>query len=302
MLGIGKYDNKDINDLIGMNNDYKNMKLAFNYHFGYSMFYRTENSDDHDIKQCDKKCATISDCHDSFKIHWTEDEVLDFVEDIQDYLMKNGEYFDGLIFIISSNAHEKHENREILASDSIPIQLASIFYEFNSKNCPSLANDPKIFFIDSRKGSKTSIANSNVNNKNNTLGIEKLLDKSLQGVGEDGSMHISFGNNNNSEMYISDESLMFHTEQEFRYIFANADGYVASDNKENGGFLIESIKDIFCDPNVGSHDFDQIMRQIRKRVEEKTSNINPLGPQNVQEVVNSNFKITFAKNVNNESN
>ena len=85
MLGIGKYDNKKFNDLIGMNNDYENMKLAFNYHFGYSMCYRTENSDD--IKHCNKKCKKTSDCNDLFKIEWTGDEIEAFVEYIQSYLM-----------------------------------------------------------------------------------------------------------------------------------------------------------------------------------------------------------------------
>lgn len=141
--------------------------------------------------------------------------------------------------------------------------------------------------------------NYNSNHKNNNSNNSKVSKKN------------SNGNKNKNKSKKNDESgkrkarkskkggiankplpLPHHKEGSFRFIYANAHGFAALDNKEKGGFLIESIREVFCQTKSSHSNLDEIISEIRQRVKEKTKHI---AVQNIQDVVNSSMKITFVK-------
>ena len=100
--------------------------------------------------------------------------------------------------------------------------------------------------------------------------------------------------NNTKHLKDSRNSIAMHKEANFRYIYGNPDGYAVFDGGKYGGYLIQSIKKIFIKPETLKNNLDEIIPQIRMKVEQKTGRYSI---QHVQDIVNCNFRIFFDKKI-----
>ena len=67
--------------------------------------------------------------------------------------------------------------------------------------------------------------------------------------------------NSNSNTTLSQ---LFHNEGNCRFIYANPDGYAAVDGGKNGGYLMQSIKNVFNKKlDIENKNLDNIINQIK---------------------------------------
>ena len=335
ILGIGEY-NENMDDLVGVKTDYKNLIEVFYKQFGYTLaFYDDTNK----LQYCNKKPNyMINTSHNSninatkpekfdvkskngqFKLHWTEDDVFDFIDEIVN-LIQTGKH-DSLLFFISSHGDA---DGVILSSDCDEISLHTLFAKFFGDQCSIMVNKPKLFFVDACRGnlrSKINIAKHG-SNKNNGLVISEKVDAQREkesssnndcnkSIAVRGKKHENEssndktvprtnndnynGSNNETRISSNRKSVLenlFHTEANCRFIYANPDGYAAIDGGKNGGYLIQSIKHVFMKKNdIENENLDSIVNQIRL----KTRQLVGKGVmQNVQDVNHMNFHVYFKK-------
>ena len=184
MLGIGSYENH-IPDIVGVIQDYYNVKHCFHDICGYSMIYQstdktevtylscssngtcnnndgiddsknTNQNKDEDNKDKDNTKAENGGCNDAtnkdmynFKIHWTDEEIGDFVSNAAKTIQKQGTNHDSLVFVVSGHGDGKET---IYDSYGLAYPLAFIKAEFNNQSCPILRNKPKIYLLDTDRG------------------------------------------------------------------------------------------------------------------------------------------------------
>ena len=99
MVGIGDYDD-ELQNLIGITKDYKNVFYTFNNVYNYSLFYQTKDNKKIYIKNniLDLKKEHLSK---KLKIKWDYDEIIDFFTKARKIIESNKH--DSLIAIISSH-------------------------------------------------------------------------------------------------------------------------------------------------------------------------------------------------------
>ena len=148
ILGIGDYKG-NMNDLIGVEQDYKNIIYTFYEKFGYSVAFRDDRNN---LQYCNKKPKyklnqkkfKPKSINAKFKLQWTGDEISTFIDEIVDILSKNNH--DSLFLVISSHGDI---DGVILDSDCEEVLLHSIYHQFFGQKCNEMLNKPKIFLIDS---------------------------------------------------------------------------------------------------------------------------------------------------------
>ena len=149
MVGIGEYHD-ELQNLIGVIQDYKNMIYTFNNMYNYSFYYQTK---DNKMVYTGNTIVNLKNVHisDIIKIDWGADEILDFFESARDMIVSKKH--DSLIVIISSHGDS---DGIILDSEFEEVQLYQIFYKFMRNECPYLQDKAKIVFVDACRGSLKS--------------------------------------------------------------------------------------------------------------------------------------------------
>ena len=342
ILGIGKYDGME--DLIGVEKDYKNILHTFYNQFSYSVVFMDDNDKFHYCNLAPK----YKNPHEkklkskpSFKIEWTEDEIDDFLNSIQKIVNKNRH--DSILFFISSHGDQ---DGVILDSDCTEVQLIEIFNTFFGEGAPFLLDKPKLFFIDACRGSmksridlkddehKTKGRHGNKDkDKNITFRGKEQTDKkenkeikeknekkesdnndndndndNKDSDNNSGNPNLNDNNSNSKSVngknnkgkrnrakskFEHDLSALYHNEANCRFIYANPDGYAAVDAGKNGGYLIQSVKHVFCrKESVMQHNLDDIVNQIRSKTRQL---VGTAAMENVQDVNHMNFIVYFDK-------
>ena len=88
-----------------------------------------------------------------------------------------------------------------------------------------------------------------------------------------------------------------HNEANFRYVYANPDGYAAIDGGKKGGHLISAIHSTFLKLSksrslLENGTLTNIINEIRMKAKDSAGKVLM---QNVQDVNNSNLRIKFEK-------
>ena len=159
MIGILEYDNDVLPNLDCVANDYKNVQHAFYVVRGYSyVYFNKQNQLIH--KKSDKmnESRTVISRND-IKLRWSENEILNYNDQVH-LIVENRKYnYDGLIYFISCHGDI---DGVIYDSSGSKIPLIVIFEKFNNQNCVQLRNKPKIYFVEACRGNRRTkrIANS----------------------------------------------------------------------------------------------------------------------------------------------
>ena len=190
LLGIGKYDGHL--DLNGVKTDYKNMVHTFHDVWGYSIIYKTSLENENKLIKPESKPFKLSNDNNNnnnsnnnkvnsninkninakiknqsckcqqkryYKLEWTCEEIDEYCQHISNEIEKGItnrkgnkkiKDYDGLIFIISCHGES---DGVILDSKCEEVSLLNIYGFFQSKECPKIADKPKIFMIDACRGS-----------------------------------------------------------------------------------------------------------------------------------------------------
>ena len=330
MVGIGDYHG-DLQNLIGMSKDYKNMIYTFNNKYNYSFYYQTDENKIMYTKNSivDLQTESIST---TIKLEWNEDEILDFFESARNVIVKNNH--DSLIGIISSHGDSEGV---ILDSDMEEVSLLDIFANFMQDQCPYLQDKPKLMFVDACRGDQKSWVkkqttvtqsfktrtNQNTDTRSHCNDHDSSSDEktnqqemkhaSLANTSHEISDHDVRSNDSHTEAAYtitttqmsdkettasrlstvdgddvkinSDDSdsqlvkhkaiskldaklLPYHKEGNFRVIYANIDGYAVVEGGKRGGYLLQAVKEVFCNQQRILHKdttFNDIVLQINKR-------------------------------------
>ena len=288
MLGIGKYDCRE--DLIGVKMDYKNIIALFNHYFNYSIYYQTS---DNINKYYNSKPNnnTKQNLLDNYKLHWTYDEIIEFMNDVHTFLNKNleenstqnnGIRHDALIWVISSHGDS---GNVLIESEGEEFQLLRLFNKFDGKSIPLFQNNPKLFFVDACRGvmkpQPVPIAMKQSNYKISSDTEEESVEKQTKGGKKCSTNKV------HPIALKSVESM--HKEANFRYIYGNPDGYAVFDGGKKGGYLIQAMKNVFGKKEALVANLDEIIPQIRSKVSQFVGS----SIQHVQDINNSNLKIYF---------
>lgn len=276
VLGIGIYHGYTSID--EMSKDYKNMIHIFHDVWGYTIFYKNSKKNSKTntiIKHASKTNAHLKTCKCKqrryYKKEWTDEEVIQFCNDAQQEITNptksrkqnnttksNKSEYDALIFIISSHGED---DNIILDSNCEEISLLEIYGTFSSENCPTLADKPKLFFVDACRGSVKEKAAKFVppKVKNNQRKMSETVSEEIK---------LKKGDNDEKDMddekknKIVDKSANIHSQANFYKVYANPSGYAAIAGTK-GGILINAIKLTFVDvKTVLKSTLDDIFRQI----------------------------------------
>ena len=118
---------------------------------------------------------------------------------------------DGFVFIVMSHGGERDV---IYGVDGRPIRVEDLMSEFKASNCPTLQNKPKMFFIQTCRGSMKETSNSvNTSNADSCIGAFSPDSTLPKGV--------------------------CPQEADFLLSFSASPGYVAWRNSENGSYYIQ---------------------------------------------------------------
>ena len=323
IMGIGEYHDK-LQNLPGIGADYKNCVLAFNSVYNYSVFYK--NHKNKNVYAKDKIDLSTAKLSRKVKIEWVYDEIIQFFKNARDIIVKN--QHDALITIISS-----HGDMEgvIVDSNHEEVSLIEIFSLFNRNQCVYLQDKPKIMFIDACRGQMISkvnvapIANINSKNSNNTATTTyaslktklKLLSlKSLNNIDvtndndntddkndenkqntvfKDNESNVSQKKENCNQNGIKSQlEKTYHKEGNYRFIYANIDGYAVVEGGTRGGYLIRAIRSVFGNvDHILSSNLDEIVHQINEQAKQRVGT--SILVQQVEDVNRMDGIVTFQK-------
>ena len=299
-MGIGDYNGSQ--DLKGVGMDYKNSIHAFNKKYKYSVFYRNKKNENvysqQEIKNFKKSRV---------KLHWSEKdssnddddddhEILDFFRDARNIIVQNKH--DSLIAIISSHGDV---DGVILDSNGEELPLMYIYHIFSRDECDYLKDKPKLVFVDACRGRMQSRVSSNTSDVSiatkSLTSITDVINSSGGGTEEDSK--ITFEEKKNSDKELKETELgekdekqqikdvidkeensnvikqlfeekKYHKEGNFRFIYANIEGYATVDGGKKGGYLIQAIHSVFLKVDtVLKSNLDAIVYQINDQSKKK---------------------------------
>ena len=308
VLGIGDYDNDVMPPLIGVPQDYIQCIYTFYHKLGYSLVYqnkltskieylckKTNNSkvSNQESKESENENqVSLRSCKENAKLHWIEDEIVEFVENVKETIVKN--QHDSCIFIISA-----HGDREsvILDSKGEEVSVFFLFGQFNGKYCQYLVDKPKLIFVDACRGSmrakpikpmqlapnddknQSSKNKKNIINKQNNINNSNIKPKNKKTqsiVNVPAIIDANKVNDKNGKILqnmIRIKDKYYHEQANFRYIYGNPDGYVIPDGGTKGGYLIRGIKRVFSNLDIAlNKDLNQIVDKIRTQVNDLVGN------------------------------
>ena len=280
IIGIGDYGG-EMPELIGIEKDYNNIIYTFYKQFGYSVVLWDKNNNlcywnKNGQKQKTKK----------YKIKWTDEEIYKFIDQVVE-IVSTGKH-DSLLFFISSHGDSEGV---ILDSQCDEISLLSIFSNFFGNKCVKMLNKPKIFIIDSCRGSMKSRVKKQLTprqRKTSTLRVVAPIH-----AYDDTEITRGFSKKKSSvNQRRTTLKQLFHAQANCRFIYANPEGYAALDGGSKGGYLIRATKCVFLKKEIEKQSLDNIVNQIRM----KTRKMVGKGTmENVQDVNQMNFDVYFTK-------
>ena len=284
MLGIGEYDSNVLPPLLGVKKDYTSMIYIFHVCFGYSFVFenkltkkieylnktnKRQVSDANDEKEKEK--FSLTECEKQLKTYWIDEEIDTFFGKCKELVVNNNH--DSCIFILSCHGDN---DGVIIDSKGNEIGLGNLFGPYNGKYCKYLIDKPKIAVLDCCRGKLRSkaIQGKNEESKENSnddinnikfkqpklslarnLKIKNSVTTAIDEEKDSVSQNDNDDDNNNSSN-VNESSLMkingnaYHEEANFRYIFANPNGYVTPDGGEKGGYLIRAVKKVFLNEKI----------------------------------------------------
>ena len=317
MVGIGEYHD-NLQNLIGMTKDYKNMIYTFNNKYHYSMFYQTNKNK---MIYTGEKIVNLDNEHISQinKIEWSCDEILEYFIAARDIIVSNKH--DSLIAIISCHGDSEGV---ILDSEFEDLQLHEIFYQFMRDNCPYLQDKPKIVFVDACRGGLKSYVkkplstkntfnfkgknNSNNGNNINTTSDSNGISDNKQTIVEilnlemlEINNYTSNNSDNNSigniyDTKLKDTLLPYHNEGNYYVVYANIDGYAVLEGGKRGGYLLQSVRKVFCnEKRILNKDttLSDIILQVNAKAQRLAGN--GVIVQQIQQVNQMDGRIKFEK-------
>ena len=134
-----------------------------------------------------------------------------------DFASKDHSQFDAFVFVVMSHGGERDI---IYGVDGRTTRVEDLMSEFKALNCPTLRNKPKLFFI-----------------------------QTCRGTTEDKTFLATTGNSGNCMDAIPTDSTLPRSvcpqEADFLLAFATAPGYVAWRNQQSGSFFVQVSLDTF---------------------------------------------------------
>ena len=273
MIGISEYDRNVLPNRECVVNDYKNVQHAFYVQRGYSVVYFNKTN-----QLIHKKGLKISThtkmqrnvtSRKEIKLRWTDNDVLDYNNQVH-LILENKKYnYDGLIYFVSCHGDT---DSVIYDSEGEKIPLIVIFEKFNNQNCHQLRNKPKIYFIEACRGNQRT----------------KRLANSLFETVE--SQVVTIESNNNMYKYSGNQSNVNAVFTKYNYnreIYANTEGFGIVDPDSKGAYMTRSITMAIANNEIFKKDFDTIMNHIRKIM----VNLMGLSFDRAAQVVEDNNKI-----------
>ena len=301
VAGIGDYDEGIMPSLSGINQDYANTVYTFYHVFGYSILYQTKsnqikyitnesNSNGNDPSDDQQEKLTIHSIKANAKLHWTDEELEDFFQKGKEYIKPNKH--DSCIFVISSHGEQEGV---ILPSNGEEVQLESLLYPYMGQSCKYLIDKPKIAFVDACRGSmgakpiipdKMEMGNideSKTHEKDALITEAKATDNVADATDvESVGIQPDSGNQDEKDDKIVQNSYVpqqhstkendlieinqqfYHPRANFMIVYANPEGYAATDGDIKGGYLVRAMKRVFSDLTVSlNQTLDEIVVKIR---------------------------------------
>ena len=128
-----------------------------------------------------------------------------------DFALKDHTQFDAFVFVVMSHGGERDV---IYGVDGRTIRVEDLMSEFKATNCPTLRNKPKLFFIQTCRGSSKdetfSATSGNFESCMDTFSPDSTLPRSV-----------------------------CPQEADFLLAFATAPGYVSWRNQQSGSFFVQ---------------------------------------------------------------
>ena len=319
ILGIGKYDNDFLPNLIGVSRDYSNIAYSMNYCHEYAVVYQSKDNNLNHKQGKDK--SFVKDIRTRCKLEWKYEEIEKFNTDIKKLIEYPFHNYDGLIYFISCHGDVE---QVIYDSKGEEFPLIDIFNEFDNVECEKLRNKPKVYIVDSCRGQmrttryemettgNTKIirqtTSSNFSGRGPSRGatplppvgeqketqtesddeamIEKKQDESIE---KDQKEKEKKKGKELSEM--GKKTVSYTKESDCRKIFANTEGYAAVDGGTKGGYLIRSFTKAMADDGVfESSTLDDIVKTTYVTLEKL---IGSVGAEVIEDVNTIHHKVYF---------
>ena len=251
MVGISNYESKtkdmvhnDLPDKPGVIYDYKNVEMTFYQKQNWDVVFQTENNN---IVHLKRNNVFQESKQSNYKVQWRWEEIQQFHANVCEFINKNNNKCDGLIYILSCHIKTEFGMQTFYDSNGNEIPCDFIFDTFNNVNLQSLNKKPKIFVFDGNYPMSQFGTNSNIN--------EYVFNKS-----KDASVF--------QQMCI---------DKKHKFIIFNN-----MSSSSLGGYLIHSICAILS--NIGHKrnvTLESLIDEIRNRIEEVMNNANKQISQNV---------------------
>eukprot|EP01084_Bolivina_argentea_P306206 529086_1 len=162
-IAIESYDDEELNDLNGIDNDIRNIYNLFELNLNYTII-------------------PVYNLSVGLKLKWTQNEIMQFLvqnaEQLKDNL-KNNQY-DGLVVFISAHGVEHN----IISSDGFEIQTDVIHRIFSSQYA-NVRSIPRIFIFDSCCDIDEKVDEKNENNIMDLKALEEKYGAETWETGED---------------------------------------------------------------------------------------------------------------------
>ena len=263
-LGISDFNGR-LPALLGIPNEYKEIRNIYNKLRGYSMIYMTSDNKmriEREYRELDDKDEALQ-----FKIKWDEKEIKQFNNNIFNFLEKEKtSNFDGLIYFISCHGNS---GGIIYDSNCTKVNINCEFLSrFDNEKCSSLYGKPKLFLLDCCRG-KIRTYKQYVENTTDNKPITQLEQKMNDNNGDGGFADAA------NEISSSGYKSILDGADDIRVIFANTDGHAVFDGGIHGGYLIRSICQTMKNKGTlkGYCDFDKLVLQARKIMNDKLGSV-----------------------------
>ena len=140
---------------LSVKKDIKSTSYAFHVRLGYDFMYKDGNGQTQlRVNQRERNIFTKNH-KDKYKLEWFKQDVYKFLKEVQNEINDKKSDYDALI--VNWSGHGEPGDILVTTSDKNKdephIHLNNVMKYFNDENCPKLKHKPRIFFVDSCRGS-----------------------------------------------------------------------------------------------------------------------------------------------------
>ena len=285
MMGI---DDENKTSEKSISKDLKSIFQLFHVKLHFDLIYATQKKGLQIArfdKNGDKKIHGIGK-----KLHWVEEDVYHFNDEIRDMLnkdrIKKEHNYDGLIYFIMCNQGSE-ENMIYLSEEDEEFCLSLLFDWFDISKCKYLLGKPKFFLINCKRGEKDGAVNGineingaiNDSKENSNDDHDRGLDAGPESTAADDDKKLKEdeigGRGKINDMIWSD--VLYRKESDFRYIWASPDGYKNNqiinkqeENKKGSWFVrsfIASFRNLFDkEQEKNGASMDKIIHEMKRKL------------------------------------